>query len=277
MIPLGLFGILPIFVAAFVSFTDMDISGLARWSEVSFIGGQNYSLLVQDGEFWNALRNTFGYVVLGVPTIVVVSLTIALMLDRSDGRLARVLRSFYFVPAVTGIIAISLAWGYMYNTNFGLFNWILSLAGVGRVQWLSDPVVARISIGLVAVWRGLGLNTIIFLAALQSIPGEYREAAALDGASELRTTWSIVLPLMRFAIFFVSVTMTIGWLQFFDEAFVLTGGGPLGATTTMSIFLYQEGFQMSEFGYASAGSLVLFVIIAAITLVQFRVRRSDHG
>jgi multiple sugar transport system permease protein len=269
------FGILPIAVAAAVSLTDMNISGLANFSNVEFVGVDNYVALANDPDFWRALGNTGLFVIVGVPAIVVLSLGIALLLERSGGRFARALRSFYFVPAVTGIVAISLVWGYLYNTQFGLFNYLLSLVGIPQVQWLSDPVLAKFSVALVAIWRGTGLNIIIFLAALQGIPNEYREAAALDGASTWRTTRSIVLPLLGFAIFFVTVTTTIAWLQFFDEPFVLTDGGPLGATTSMSIFIYKEGFRLNQFGYASAGSLVLFAIIAVITVVQLRLRKRD--
>jgi multiple sugar transport system permease protein len=269
------FGILPIAVAAAVSLTDMNISGLANFSNVDFVGVDNYVALANDPDFWRALGNTGLFVIVGVPAIVVLSLGIALLLERSGGRFARALRSFYFVPAVTGIVAISLVWGYLYNTQFGLFNYLLSLVGIPQVQWLSDPVLAKFSVALVAIWRGTGLNVIIFLAALQGIPHEYREAAALDGASTWRTTRSIVLPLLGFAIFFVTVTTTIAWLQFFDEPFVLTDGGPLGTTTSMSIFIYKEGFRLNQFGYASAGSLVLFAIIAVITVVQLRLRRRD--
>jgi multiple sugar transport system permease protein len=269
------FGVLPIAVAAIVSLTDMNISGLANWGNVEFVGVDNYVALAADPDFWRALGNTGLFVVVGVPAIVIVSLGVALLLERSGGRFARALRSFYFVPAVTGIVAISLVWGYLYNTQFGLFNYLLSLVGIEQVQWLSDPWLAKFSVALVAIWRGTGLNIIIFLAALQGIPREYREAAALDGAGEWRTTRSIVLPLLGFAVFFVTVTTTIAWLQFFDEPFVLTDGGPLGATTSVSIFLYKEGFRLNQFGYASAGSLVLFAIIAIITLVQLRLRRPD--
>lgn len=275
MLLLLAFGVLPILVAAVVSLTDMNISGLANWRNVEFIGAGNYLALAADPDFWKALGNTALFVVVGVPAIVLVSLGVALLLDRSEGRFARALRSFYFVPAVTGIVAISLVWGYLYNTQFGLFNYVLSLVGIEQVQWLSDPVLAKFSVALVAIWRGTGLNIIIFLAALQGIPREYREAAALDGAGAWRTTRSIVLPLLGFAIFFVTVTTTIAWLQFFDEPFVLTDGGPLGATTSMSVFLYKEGFRLNQFGYASAGSLVLFAIIAIITVVQLRLRRRD--
>jgi multiple sugar transport system permease protein len=275
MVLLIAFGVLPILVAGFISLTDLDIRGLGNWREASFIGIDNYVTLVGDSKFWQALGNTAFFVVIGVPAIVIVSLVIALALNSRQSRLLSALRSFYFVPAITGIVAISLVWGYLFNTQFGLFNWLLSLVGLGPVQWLSDPTIAKFSVAWVAIWRGTGLNTIIFLAALQGIPKDYREAASLDGAGGLRTIWSIVLPLLRFAIFFVLVTTTIAWLQFFDEPFVLTDGGPLGATTSMSVFLYQQGFRLNEFGYASAGSVVLFAIIAVVTVVQLRMRRAD--
>lgn len=275
MLLLVVFGVFPILVAAVVSLTDMNISGLANWANVKFIGFDNYQKLLGDPDFGKALFNTGVFVLVGVPSVVILSLLVALLLHRSDSRFARALRSFYFVPAITGIVAISLVWGYLYNTQFGLFNWLLSLVGVEQVQWLSDPVLAKFSVALVAVWRGTGLNIIIFLAALQGVPREYIEAAELDGAGEWRTTRSITIPLLGFAIFFVTVTTMIAWLQFFDEPFVLTDGGPLGTTTSASIFLYKEGFRLNQFGYASAGSVVLFAIIAVVTLIQLRGRRAD--
>lgn len=275
MLLLLAFGALPIVVAAAVSMTDMNISGLANWGNVEFVGLANYEQLFVDPDFWEALGNTVFFAGIGVPSVVLVSLAVALLLNRSGGRFFQALRSFYFIPAITGIVAISLVWGYLYNTQFGLFNWLLSLIGVEQVQWLSDPTLAKFSVAFVAIWRGTGLNIIIFLAALQGVPKEYLEAASLDGAGPWRTIRSIVLPLLGFAIFFVTVTTVIAWLQFFDEPFVLTDGGPLGSTTSMSIFLYKEGFRLNQFGYASAGSLVLFAIIAVVTLVQLRVRRAD--
>ena len=275
MLLLIAFGVLPLVVALVVSFTDMDISGLANWGNVGFAGIDNYQRLFTDPDFWQAFGNTVFFALVGVPAVVIASLAVALLLARSDSRFYRALRSFYFIPAITGIVAIALVWGYLYNTQFGLFNWLLSLVGVPPVQWLSEPWLAKFSVAFVAVWRGTGLNIIIFLAALQGVPKEYTEAAALDGASMWRTTRSIVIPLLRFAIFFVTVTTVIAWLQFFDEPFVLTDGGPLGTTTSMSIFLYKEGFRLNQFGYASAGSVVLFVIIALVTVLQLRLRRPD--
>ena len=275
MLLLIAFGVLPIAVALVVSFTDMNLAGLGNWSRIRFIGIANYEALLADSAFWQALGNTAIFAILGVPSVIAVSLVVALALNRSQGRFFRALRSFYFVPAITAIVAIALVWGYLFNTQFGLFNYLLSVVGLPPVPWLSDPVVVKFSVVLVAVWRGLGLNIIIFLAALQGVPKEYLEAAAIDGASGWRRTVSIVIPLLRFAIFFVTITTIIAWLQFFDEPFVLTKGGPLGASTSISLFLYQEGFSSSQFGYASAGSVVLFAIIAAVTIAQLRLRRAD--
>jgi len=275
MLLLITFGVLPIAVALLVSFTDMNLAGLGNWSRIQFIGVENYTRLFDDPSFWQALGNTAIFAFMGVPTVIGLSLVIALALNRSHGRFFTTLRSFYFVPAITAIVAVSLVWGYLFNTQFGLFNYILSTVGLSPVQWLSDPVVVKFSVVLVAVWRGLGLNVIIFLAALQGVPKEYLEAASIDGASGYRKTVSIVIPLLRFAIFFVTITTIIAWLQFFDEPFVLTKGGPLGASTSISLFLYQEGFSASQFGYASAGSVVLFAIIGVVTVIQLRARRSD--
>ncbi|HLT66882.1 MAG: carbohydrate ABC transporter permease [Protaetiibacter sp.] len=275
MILLIAFGVLPIGVALLVSFTDMNLAGLGNWSRIRFIGFENYVELLRDPAFWQALGNTALFALVGVPSVIIVSLVIALALNRSQSRFFRALRSFYFVPAITAIVAVALVWGYLYNTQFGLFNHLLSLVGLPPVPWLSDPVVVKFSVAAVAIWRGLGLNVIIFLAALQGVPKEYLEAASIDGAGSLRRTWSIVIPLLRFAIFFVTITTVIAWLQFFDEPFVLTKGGPLGASTSIALFLYQKGFSSSQFGYASAGSVVLFAIIAIVTLIQIRARRAD--
>jgi len=275
MLLLVAFGIVPILVAAVISTTNMNISAFANWNNVDFVGIDNYTKLFNDPDFWQSIGNTGLFALFGVPAIVLISLAVALLLNSSQHPFFKALRAFYFVPAITAIVAIALVWGYLYNTQFGLLNHLLSLVGIPQVQWLSDPALAKFSVALVAVWRGTGLNIIIFLAALQGVPKEYLEAASLDGASSARTTFSITIPLLRFAIFFVSITTTIAWLQFFDEPFVLTDGGPLGATTSASIFLYKEGFRLNQFGYASAGSIVLFAIIAVITLIQLRIRSAD--
>jgi multiple sugar transport system permease protein len=271
------FGVLPIAVAAVVSLTNLDISGLAHYGNIHFVGLANYRTLFGDPVFWESLRNTALFVVIGVPSILVSSLTVAIALNRSQSRFFRALRVFYFFPAITAIVAISLIWGYLYNTQFGLLNYLLSLVGAGPVQWLSDPVIAKFSVALVAIWRASGLDIVIFLAALQAIPREYYEAASIDGAGEWRKIFDITVPLLKFAIFFVTVTTLINWMQFFDEPYVLTQGGPVHATTSVSLYIFQQGFSFNQFGFASAASIVLFAIIAFITTAQLRVRmRSEE-
>jgi multiple sugar transport system permease protein len=270
-----IFNVFSIVVAAVISLTNLDIGGLADPSQIRFIGSANYRAMFGDPAFWEAFRNTLFFVGLGVPTLVIGSLAIAVALNYSQSWFFRALRAFYFVPAITAIVAISLIWGNIYNSQFGLLNWLLSLIGKGPVEWLSDPTMAKFSVALVAIWRGSGLDTIIFLAALQAIPADYYEAAAIDGAGEWRKIFRITLPLMSFAIFFVTVTTLIGWMQFFDEPYVLTQGGPVHATTSMSLYIYQQGFRGNEFGFASAASIVLFAIIAVVTVVQLRSRRSE--
>lgn len=275
MLCLLVFGVLPIVVAAAVSLTNLDIGGLADHRRVHFVGLRNYQALLGNDTFWEALRNTAFFVIVGVPSLVLGSLAFAIALNQGQSRFFRALRAFYFVPAITSIVAIALIWGYLYNSQFGLLNYVIQHFGGTPVDWLTDPTIAKFSVALVAIWRGSGLDIIIFLAALQAIPREYYEAAAVDGASDLRTVFSVTLPLLRFAIFFVTVTTLISWMQFFDEPFVLTRGGPIHATTSASIYIYQEGFRYNAFGFASAASIVLFGVMAVVTAAQLRLRRES--
>ncbi|TDL31746.1 sugar ABC transporter permease [Jeotgalibacillus sp. S-D1] len=275
LIILILFSLIPIMIAFVISFTDMDLKGLADWSNISFIGLQNYTTLLADTVFHKALFNTFFYVVIGVPLVIIFSLSIALLLNYGKTLIFTVFRAVYFMPAITNIIAVAVVWGFLYNTQYGLFNYVLSLADIDKVLWLEEPVMAKLSLIILAVWKGIGINMIIFLAALQGIPNSYYEAAKIDGAKRWQILFFITLPLLRYAIFFVTVTTLIGWLQFFEEPFIMTQGGPLDGTVSMALFIYQRGFQFSEFGYAAAGSFVLFIVIIIVTLLQFKLKKSD--
>lgn len=275
LILLILFSIIPITIAFFISFTNLDLKGLVDFSNVSFIGLENYKALLADDRFIKAIFNTVFYVVIGVPLVVLLSLSIALLLNYGTGKLFTFFRSVYYMPSITNIVAIAVIWGFLYNTEYGLINYILSFLSVDNIPWLNEPTLAKISLIIVAVWKSLGLNMIIFLAALQGIPKDYYEAAEIDGANGFQKMLYVTLPLLRFATFFVTVTTLIGWIQFFEEPFVMTQGGPLDGTLSMALFIYQEGFQFNEFGYAAAGSFILFIIIIIATLLQFKLRKSD--
>lgn len=275
VILLTIFSIIPIMIAFVISFTDLNLKGLADWSNISFIGLENYIELFKDDIFLKAVYNTVFYVVIGVPLVILFSLGIALLLNYGSNKLFSFFRSVYYMPSITNIIAVAVIWGYLYNTDYGLFNYLLSLVNVNSIPWLQEPTIAKISLIILAVWKGIGINMIIFLAALQGIPKSYYEAAEMDGASRIKTLFHVTIPLLRYATFFVTVTTLIGWMQFFEEPYVMTQGGPLDGTISVALFIYQEGFQFSEFGYAAAGSFLLFIMIIIVTLIQFKSRKSD--
>ncbi|NUU79359.1 carbohydrate ABC transporter permease [Paenibacillus xylanilyticus] len=272
---LAIFSIVPIIVSIFISFTDMDLVGLANWSKIHFIGIDNFIELFNDKVFIVSMLNTMFYVCIGVPVVVLLSLVVALLLNYGNKAFFSAFRTIYYLPTITNIVAIAVIWSYLYNQQYGLFNYLLSLAGTDSIPWLEKPFVAKISLLILAVWQGLGVNMIIFLAALKSIPEMYYEAAEIDGANRWQRLCHITLPSIRYAIFFVVVTKLIGWLQFFEEPFVMTGGGPLNGTISMALFIYQEGFQYSKFGYAAASSTVLFAVIIVVTMIQFKLRREE--
>ncbi|MFC0189404.1 carbohydrate ABC transporter permease [Fictibacillus aquaticus] len=272
---LMLFSLLPIFVALIISFTDIDLAGIADWSNISFIGLENYKEIFKDPIFLKSIGNTLFYVVFGVPFVIICSLGIALLINFGQARIFKAFRLVFYMPSITNVVAVAVVWAYLYNPQFGLFNYLLSFFNVPAVPWLQDPTMAKVSLIALALWRAIGVNMIIFLAALQGIPKTYYEAAQLDGASNWKQLTNITLPLLRYAIFFVSITTMIGWLQFFEEPFVMTKGGPLDSTTSVALFIYRNGFQLSNFGYAAAGSFILFIAIIIITMIQFRLQKKD--
>lgn len=276
LILLLVFSIIPIFVAFFISFTDMSLVGLADWTQINFISLDNYKEIITDPIFLKSLKNTLFYVIFGVPVVIALSLSLALMINFGKNRLFSVFRMIFYTPAITNVVAVAVVFSYLYNPSFGFLNYILSIIHLPSVPWLTNPVVAKISLIVLGVWRAVGANMLIFLAAIQGIPKELYEAASLDGASKMQQTLHITIPSLRFSTFFVTVTTLIGWLQFFEEPFVMTNGGPLDSTTSIALFIYRNGFQFSKFGYAAAGSFILFAMIIVVTLLQFKIQRKNE-
>jgi len=275
LILLTLFSLVPILVALVISFTDMNLGGLADFSSVQFIGFANFAEVLTDPVFLKAIFNTLFYVIIGVPLVILLSLSIALLINLGTSKIFKAFRVVYYLPSVTNIVAVAVVWSYLYNPSLGLFNYLLNLVGLPDVPWLTEPTIAKLSLILLAVWKAVGLNMIIFIAGLQGIPKSYYEAAQLDGANTWQQVTRITIPMLRFAIFFVSITTMIGWLQFFEEPFVMTGGGPLDGTLSVALFIFQNGFRFNNFGYAASGSFVLFVTIIAITLVQLKLQKNE--
>ena len=269
-----LFFLLPIAASLLLSLTDFDIYAIGSLSNLRWIGLANYARLVRDPLFWVSLRNTFYFVLVGGPLTLAVALTAALLIHSRLARWKEFFRTVYFAPYVTTLVAVAIVFRYLYHPRFGLLNRALSFFGVAPIDWLGDPRWAMPAIILLAIWKNFGYAMIVFFAGLQAIPESLYEAARLDGAGAWDAFRRITLPMLGPAFLFLGVMTTIGYFQFFAEPYVMTGGGgPLNATLSTGLLMYKQGFRWWNMGYAAAISFVLFLIILAATLVQFRSAR----
>ncbi|HET7692000.1 MAG TPA: sugar ABC transporter permease [Gemmatimonadota bacterium] len=273
---IGGFFFVPVAAAFLLSFTDFDIYALASFDNTRFIGLENYAALLGDSIFWKALVNTFYFAAVGGPLTIAISLAAAVLLQARLVRFKGFFRTIYFAPVVTTLVAVAVVWRYLYHPRFGLLNYGLGWFGIGPVDWLGDPRWAMPAIILLAVWKNFGYNMVVFVAGLQSIPEELYEAAELDGANAVQRFRHVTLPMLGPTFLFVTVITMIGYLQLFAEPYVMTQGGPLQATTSVVLLMYEQGFRWWNMGYAAAIAFVLFLVIFAITLVQLRFQpRSD--
>lgn len=266
---------LPILASFVLSFTDFSLGNLVDPLSARFIGLNNYAKLLHDPKFLQAALNTTIFVVFGTVLNLAVGLAAAVALNRGITRFRAVFRVGYYLPVVSSIVAIAVIWRFLFNADFGLVNGLLQTVGIKGPDWLGNPTLAVGIIVALMVWRNFGNAMIIFLAGLQGIPNDLYEAARIDGANRWQEFRSITLPMLRPTMLFLTVLTTIGFLQVFEEPFVMTQGGPLNKTLPISMYVYQQGFNFFHQGYASAMAYTLFVVIAAITLIQFRLLRSE--
>jgi len=258
----------PILVSFILSFTQWDMVSPPQW-----IGGGNYADIIASDLFWQVFRNTAYYAALAVPSTIAIALFLALAVNRKLKGIA-IFRTAFFMPVVTSMVAVAIVWGWMYNPDYGLINYLLhAWFNVRGPSWLQDPNWAMPAMAVVGVWKATGYNMIIFLAGLQSIPDEYYEAARLDGANRRQRLFSITLPMLSPTIFFVLVVTLIGAFQLFEQTYILTRGGPANATLTLSYFIFQNAFQFFRMGYASALAYVLFAVVFLLTLFQWRYQK----
>jgi multiple sugar transport system permease protein len=275
VIMFGVFLAFPIIAAFLLSFTSFGLRDLQNPIGTTFVGLQNYLDLFSDAKFWKALFNTFYFVVVGVPVTLAIGLLIANALNRGVTRFRTAFRVGYYLPVITSIVAIAVVWRFLLNPDIGLINMVLRGIGITGPAWLADPALAMPSIIAMAVWRNLGFAMIVFLAGMQAIPATLYEAASIDGATRRQSFRYVTLPMLRPTILFMTVITTIGYLQLFEEPFVMTDGGPLDATLSVTMYMYQQGFTFFHQGYASAIAYFLFVIVAIVAFLQFKFLRSD--
>jgi multiple sugar transport system permease protein len=269
-----LFFLLPIAAALLLSLTDFDLYTVADWRNLRFVGLANYFQLLHDTTFWQAMRNTVYFVLVGGPLTVLVSLGAALMIQSRLTRFAGVFRTAFFAPAVTTLVAVATVWRYLYHPRFGLLNHALGWVGIAPIDWLGSTRWAMPAIILLSIWKNFGVNMILLAAGLQNIPESLYEAARLEGAGWWRTLRDVTLPMLAPTFLFVAIMTCIGYFQLFAEPFVLTRQGePLNSTLSVALLMYKQGFRFWHLGYAAAVAFVLFVVILAATTLQVRLSK----
>ncbi|MFH1825495.1 MAG: sugar ABC transporter permease [Candidatus Firestonebacteria bacterium] len=270
LIPAGViilvFYIFPTFYSWWISLFNWDL--ILKIKE--FTGIKNYVNLFSDFEFWKSLFNTFYFALGTIPASIIISLIIAICLN-SKIRGLSFYRTVYFLPVITSINAVAMIWLYIYHPDTGLLNYLLSLFNISSQKWLLDPVLAMPAVILMSIWKNLGYDIIIFLVGLQSIPKEYYEAAQIDGANTFKAFKYITLPLLMPTLFFVAIVSLISSFHTFTQVFMLTrDGGPLHSTSVIVYYLYENAFVFQKMSYACTVSVVIFIIVFSLTLIQYK-------
>ncbi len=263
---------IPLLASFAMSFTDFTARDVQSPLDVSVVGFDQYVALFSDTRFLKSLGVTGTFVLFGIPITIAIALLLAVALNNGIRHLKAFYRALFYVPVVTSIVAVSVVWRYLLQ-NDGLVNSTLAWFGIQGPNWLHDTQWALPALIVMATWRNVGTLMVIFIAGLQSVPEELYEAGELDGAGTFRKFWSITLPLLRPTLLLGAVLISVGYLQFFEESFVMTQGGPLDSTLSTAYYIYEK-FGFGNYGLASAASYVLFVVIAIASLFQFRALRS---
>jgi multiple sugar transport system permease protein len=266
--------IFPIARSFQLSFYDWKLMARVR----PFIGLDNYTRMFGDENFRIAIWNTTVYSVAIVLISTAIALPLAAVLARR-GKASVIYQTIYFLPVITPVVPMAIAWKWIYDYNYGLLNYILSVVGIPPVAWLTDAHIALWALIIMGVWKGLGYSLVIFLVGIRNIPATYLEAADLDGAGELQKFWHVSLPLLRPIILYVLVTATISAFNVFTQVYVMTLGSqaaPGQAVRVLVYDIYQNAFQYFRMGYASAEAVTLTFIVLGLTLIQFRALRSQE-
>ncbi|MFD5226729.1 carbohydrate ABC transporter permease [Microbacterium sp. NPDC058342] len=267
----AVFTAIPAVLAVGASMTDMKARDIRTPFGVDFVGFETFIRVLGDATFQSSFLNTIVFVVLCVPLSMALGLSLALMLNNGIRRLRATFRAAVYIPVITNIVAAAVIWQYAFSIA-GPVNSSLGSIGLPQPNWLGDPAWAVTTVVMMGVWRTAGTAMILFLAGLQAVPEEVLEAASTDGAGAVRRLWSIVLPLLRPTTLLVTVLMTVMFLNIFEEPYLLTGGGPLGSTRSMALWVYEQ-FGFGNVAASMAGSVLLLILVGFVAIIQFRMLR----
>ncbi|HEY9011658.1 MAG TPA: sugar ABC transporter permease [Devosia sp.] len=266
------FTAIPAVIALAYSFTDIGVADIRHPFNVDFTGLATFARVLTNAGFLKSLYTTGIFVVIGVPLTMAIGLALALALNSGINKLRATYRAAFYLPVITNIVAAAVIWQYAFTLN-GPVNAFLASAGLGGPNWLGDPNMAITTVILLTTWRNVGTCMVLFLAGLQTIPSDVYEAAAIDGASRQRSFWAITLPLLRPATALVTVLMTVSYMNIFDEPYLLTKGGPIGATRSVALWVFEQ-FGQGNIASAMAGSYVMLAIVVVLGLLQLRMLRA---
>ncbi|MGC6585176.1 sugar ABC transporter permease [Paenibacillus sp. JZ16] len=259
--------LVPLIMALYMSFTDWPLLG-----EAKLIGFENYRTIAGDAEFWRVLGNTLYFAVGLVPLNITLALLLAIPLSKNI-RGAGFFRTLIFIPVMTSLVVWSIVWKYMFATDSGFINQLLRMIGITGPAWLYDTRLAMPVVIVTSLLKNVGLNMVLFIAALQQVPAQLYEAARIDGAGRMRIFFRITVPMITPTIFLTLMMTIIGSLKVFGQIYVMTQGGPSGSTKVLVYNIWERAFKLFEFGYASALAYVLFVITLLLTLAQWQMRK----
>ncbi|UZX04796.1 sugar ABC transporter permease [Arthrobacter sp. CDRTa11] len=268
----GLFMLMPLVSSFVMSFTDFTSKDVRNPLAVGFVGLDQFAELFSNQQFLHSMLNTGYFVVVGIPLTMAAGLALAVALNNGITRFRSAFRVGFYTPVVTSIVAIAVVWRFILQPD-GLLNLVLGWVGIAGPDWLNSTEWSMPAMILMAVWRNMGTLMIIFLAGLQNVSTEVLEAAQVDGANAWQRFVQVTLPILRPTLLLGAVLLSVGFLQFFEEPFVMTKGGPLDSTLSVSYFTFNQ-FGFGKYGLASAASYVLFIAIALLSLIQFRTLRS---
>ena len=274
LIGFGIFTFGAILYSLYLSFTDYDMFGTPEW-----VGLENYiKAFTNDEYFYQYFGNTFYFAIVLVPVVLVISLFLAILINKKVGRLTKAYRVALFLPSITSTVAVSMVWLWIFNPDMGILNNFLTAIGFHNPpMWLSDPEWSKPALIIMRVWQMSGYYMLLFLAGLQTIPETLYEAAEVDGASSWQRFTRITVPMLSNTTFVVVILLIIESFNMFESIFVMTEGGPLGSTSTIMYYIYEQGFMSYNMGYASALAWIFFALILVFTLIQFRFRREQGG
>ncbi|MBS5949899.1 MAG: sugar ABC transporter permease [Clostridium sp.] len=260
------FSIYPIGYMIYLSFHNWDLINPVK----QFVGMNNFKDLINDALFLQVIRNSIVYMIVTVLGSIILGTLLAVFLNK-DTRISRILQSVTFAPYVISMVSVAFIWQWIMDADYGLLNYFLNFFGISNIDWLNNTSIAIFSLAVISIWKSLGYNALIILAALKSVPKYIYEAAQIDDTKPMEVFFKITLPMISPSLFFLTIMNIISSFKVFETISLITVGGPMNSTNTLVYYIYEYGFKYNKIGYASAAGVILFLILGVMTIFYFKV------